>query len=278
MMEIERLISLVHERKALWDLKEKSYHNRNVSRKNWEQIGIEMNQNVETVKMKWRGLRDTFRKELQKLSQRKSGPAGTSKQSTWPYLKSMMFLKDQFTLRKINSTLPDDTELSEEINDIFNDEDIDDETYLNMREPLDQSPNKRSSHQPSAKRSKTNNAIERLLEMEKDKRKNDGAEKIVENADYHFLMSLLPYLKKVPEDRKMFVRNKLQQVFCDEQILEHRSVSSTPVYIVDNNSSHSLHCNNLTTGHHQPTQSTQHGANTISLTEFFPTLQPNTNQ
>lgn len=40
-----------------------------------------------------------------------------------------------------------------------------------------------------------------------------------EDPDYHFLMSLLPYLRKVPEERKMFVRSKLQQVFCEEDIL-----------------------------------------------------------
>lgn len=43
--------------------------------------------------------------------------------------------------------------------------------------------------------------------------------KIKEDADYHFLMSLLPYLRKVPEERKLVVRTKLQQVFCDEQTL-----------------------------------------------------------
>ncbi|CAH2013888.1 unnamed protein product [Acanthoscelides obtectus] len=43
--------------------------------------------------------------------------------------------------------------------------------------------------------------------------------KIQEDADYHFLMSLLPYLRKVPEERKLDVGTKLQQVFCDEQKL-----------------------------------------------------------
>lgn len=32
-------------------------------------------------------------------------------------------------------------------------------------------------------------------------------------------MSLLPYLKKVQEERKMFARSKLQQVFCKEDLL-----------------------------------------------------------
>ncbi|KAG8231851.1 hypothetical protein J437_LFUL008622 [Ladona fulva] len=37
-------------------------------------------------------------------------------------------------------------------------------------------------------------------------------------------MSLLPYLRKVPEQRKMLVRTKLQQIFCEEELHgEHRA-------------------------------------------------------
>lgn len=44
-----------------------------------------------------------------------------------------------------------------------------------------------------------------------------------EYRDYNFLMSLLAYLKNVPQQRKMFVRTKLQQAFCEEDILgKHR--------------------------------------------------------
>lgn len=33
--------------------------------------------------------------------------------------------------------------------------------------------------------------------------------------DYHFMMSLLPYVKSLPAPRKMYVRLKLQELFCN---------------------------------------------------------------
>ncbi|XP_022176166.1 nuclear transcription factor Y subunit gamma-like [Myzus persicae] len=50
------------------------------------------------------------------------------------------------------------------------------------------------------------------------------ADGVVQNQDdnYHFLMSLLPYLREVPKNRKMVIRHKLQKVFVEEQ--ERKSV------------------------------------------------------
>lgn len=40
-----------------------------------------------------------------------------------------------------------------------------------------------------------------------------------EDPHYHILISLLPYLRNVPEERKIFVKTKLQQVFFEEDLL-----------------------------------------------------------
>ncbi|KAL4136234.1 hypothetical protein QTP88_007785 [Uroleucon formosanum] len=45
---------------------------------------------------------------------------------------------------------------------------------------------------------------------------NDGAGQNQDD-NYHFLMSLLPYLREVPKNRKMAIRHKLQRVFVEEQ-------------------------------------------------------------
>jgi len=45
---------------------------------------------------------------------------------------------------------------------------------------------------------------------------NDGAGQNQDD-NYHFLMSLLPYLREVPKNRKMVIRHKLQRVFVEEQ-------------------------------------------------------------
>lgn len=50
------------------------------------------------------------------------------------------------------------------------------------------------------------------------------------DSDYQFLVSLLPYLKKVPEHRKLNVRNKLQQVLIDEGEQCNRSSHTPSLY------------------------------------------------
>lgn len=51
-------------------------------------------------------MRDTFRKELNKLPKTRSGQEGeVAKESKWPYFQNMLFLKDQFTGRKLQSSI-----------------------------------------------------------------------------------------------------------------------------------------------------------------------------
>lgn len=52
-------------------------------------------------------MRDTFRKEFNKLQKKKSGSeGGLIKESTWCYFQSMTFLKDQFQKRKLEGNVP----------------------------------------------------------------------------------------------------------------------------------------------------------------------------
>ena len=179
-------------------------------------------------------MRDTFRKELTKRPTIRSGQGGgTTKGSTWLYFQSMMFLKDQFVSRNILSSIPDlEMETQSEDNNKepqdLAEEDSDADTNLTQNKTSEvetENPIESPSIPPPVKRAKTVklNAIEKLLDIEQQKLKEfkkkvevSSTEKITQDADYHFLMSLLPYLRKVPEKRKMLVRMKLQQIFCDE--------------------------------------------------------------
>lgn len=44
-MDVEKLISLVFENRCLWDMQQKNYHNRDISRQKWEKIAGEMESN-----------------------------------------------------------------------------------------------------------------------------------------------------------------------------------------------------------------------------------------
>ncbi|KAG8231852.1 hypothetical protein J437_LFUL008623 [Ladona fulva] len=120
-MDTEKLISIVFENKCLWDMKEKHYHNRDICRQKWNEIAQELNTSSEAVKSKWRGLRDTFRKELNNFTKQRSGSAGGSlKDSTWPFFKNMEFLKDQFQKRKMEGNIPSSCQNDNEDEEIEN--------------------------------------------------------------------------------------------------------------------------------------------------------------
>ncbi|XP_060874418.1 uncharacterized protein LOC132948115 [Metopolophium dirhodum] len=84
-----------------------------------------------------------------------------------------------------------------------------------------------SYEQLPAKKRKTNkhDAISDLLNIERQKllhftKINENSQKkksIIEDESFHFMVSLVPYLQELPENRKLIVRHKLQQVFLEEQ-------------------------------------------------------------
>lgn len=70
------------------------------------------------------------------------------------------------------------------------------------------------------KRNMENNVDESYLELELEQRKikllSENAA-LKQNSDYQFLQSLLPFLMKVPSNRKLAVRNKLQQILIEAE-------------------------------------------------------------
>lgn len=48
-MDVEKLISLVFDNKCLWDMQEKNYHNRDLSRQKWDIIAEEMSKVVSII-------------------------------------------------------------------------------------------------------------------------------------------------------------------------------------------------------------------------------------
>ncbi|XP_064100404.1 transcription factor Adf-1-like [Macrobrachium nipponense] len=114
-MDNDKLISLVYENRCLWDMRDKNYHNRDISLQKWEKIATELNTSSESAKTKWRGLRDTFRKELAKNPTKRSGDeGGIIKEYKWAYFKTMEFLKDQFQKRKLQGNVPSEATFDED--------------------------------------------------------------------------------------------------------------------------------------------------------------------
>ncbi|PNF25751.1 hypothetical protein B7P43_G12365 [Cryptotermes secundus] len=110
-----------------------------------------MNEPVEDVMKRWRGLRDTFRKELNKYNFKRSGSGGdTSAEPKWPFFNHLRFLTDTVQPRNMSSSVPAASEdcietTQSESNDAFSTPDMENTTSDPSREndaPVNASPAK----------------------------------------------------------------------------------------------------------------------------------------
>ncbi|XP_050515930.1 uncharacterized protein LOC126890781 [Diabrotica virgifera virgifera] len=311
-MDVEKLITLIYEKKPLRDMTDKSYHMRDINRKLWQEVAVEMNTTVDGVKNKWRGLRDTFRKEFNKSKKQKCGDGAESVvTSKWPYYKILLFLSKTVERRNLHGNISPQEESN-------NNSSSESESTLEAADnAYSQSTIQESSqqivntdiHQPStsgnkftstfrtpsrttlqskkntknrlkyAKNSETNSVDDKFLEIERAKLEILSQHKNREDSDSErqFLLSLLPFLKAVPQDRQLLVRSKLQQVFLEEEQLSTRDVAgaayrsnetitSTPLpspmsYTDTDSSRASFYCNDLV--------STPHHSSSLQNTESF---------
>ncbi|CAL1534556.1 unnamed protein product [Lymnaea stagnalis] len=276
MVDVKKLISLVHDRTPLWDIKTKSYHNKDVRRKLWLEIATEFDTTTEVVKSKWQNLRDTFRKEQVKLTKMnaKSEALGDTLKplSRWKFYSQLLFLKDNFSPRQsktnkpvtilcyegsdLNSQQDEKVMADERIN--YNDLDSssisgetqDTEIFGNtvQKDPLPSKspiPYKKTNILRKRKQViRRSDTINELLSIEQ--KKIDLVEKINsrrnKDDDYHFLMSLLPHFHEIPKRRKLATKIKIQQILLNEISKQEVESSSSSV---DYNSSSSASSPNM---------------------------------
>lgn len=197
------------------------------------------------AKSKWKGLRDTFRRELQKsVKHKQSGAAGGKKsRSTWPYFESLYFLADQMTPREASGNIPVSEEISshqnteyydqpdspEPVSQIPEDHHLDDvvavEPSVQSERPVENTKPTTKQYEVNNKQSRptkrsSNDIQKRMIELEEEKLQFFKQRKVetenIKDYDYHFLMGLLPHFKNVKPERKLYVQLQLQQVIANE--------------------------------------------------------------
>ena len=93
------LIEEGHLNEVVWNIASPLYKNKNAQEAAWEKISA--NSGLEgrplCVRTKWRDLRDTYQKTLTAISP-KSGHAGGTKKSSWPWMKATDFSKRLFNI------------------------------------------------------------------------------------------------------------------------------------------------------------------------------------
>ncbi|XP_075210205.1 uncharacterized protein LOC142317530 [Lycorma delicatula] len=254
----EKLIKAVCEKKPLWNKIDKRYYSRDIQRRNWAKVAEEIGvSNVEEVKKKWKGLRDTFRRNYKKIYN-STEEEHKELSSSMPFFNQMKFLSGVVESRilKGNITYPQRVASSSgkdssrnvknvsalplleyhfsTASQLTNIDAMNQQKRSSPPEPPKMSPLTTETIHHKRERfsdSKLDNCNKNNHKKEEKKiRLSAESKDLKDNSDCQFLLSLLPYMKKVTCNRKLIVRNKIQQVFIDEDELHYTSTQTLSSY------------------------------------------------
>ncbi|XP_047470969.1 uncharacterized protein LOC125026523 [Penaeus chinensis] len=215
-MLTETVISAVFERRALWDPAHPQHKNATVLKRLWVDVGKELNASEKLARNKWKNARDYYRRELKKMEAR--GPSEELVSSTWPYFQQMAFLKNVLTPEARFANLP---------LEIVDGEDVKGKD-CEVRFPVPPwlpSPPDKSNNSSSEAVTSQDSSEERIKRLRKSQeRASKGTDDVTagkrkqelqegkedsEDDDLHFFKSLLPYMKKMSDTKKLRLRAQI---------------------------------------------------------------------
>lgn len=161
----------------------------------------------------------------------------------WQFFSNMMFIKDQFTPRTTTGNIPDNQlveiclsdKMESSTSKVIYDNSkrrqlpatVNEEMQLESIFTKSLSDSSEHISTPRKKKNKRNSTLHKLVQLKSEElRYYKRSSKKFQNDDYHFVMSLLPYIKQLPIHRKLHVRTKIQQLVTDEYDELHSSHES----------------------------------------------------
>ncbi|KAL1130497.1 hypothetical protein AAG570_011745 [Ranatra chinensis] len=103
---ITEFLDEIFKRPELWDKNHPHHHHKWILDKLWREVGNIYGMKSVEMHLKWKHLKDSFRKELRKVEEIQKLGKGEYK-SRLPYFKKMMFLKDQMSAAQTPVTVDD---------------------------------------------------------------------------------------------------------------------------------------------------------------------------
>ncbi|XP_069688245.1 uncharacterized protein [Periplaneta americana] len=214
--QTEILISEVQARPSLWNDNDKNFKNIAVTRREWSEVGSQVNVSGDEAKTKWKNLKDTFRKLLTKPPQ---VPSGTGEsfpdrdKPKWKHYEFMLFIKDvlQHSQTNGNLTSNEDKDMLREESDIEFNNDNDTKEFFEELQHCDSLEN--SSSRGTKRKDTCDTTENEYLQLEERRTEptlSIQRDKQETGADYHFLMSLLPYIEELDPLEKLELRSKVQ--------------------------------------------------------------------
>ncbi|CAH1957381.1 unnamed protein product [Acanthoscelides obtectus] len=216
----EKLIEEVEKRPAIWDMTKSEYGDRQKKKHAWEEIiNIfvgdatleEKKKTGKVVQDRWKNLRDRYAKDRKSNKKLKSGSAG-KKKTPYIYATQIGFLNNILDNKSTTNSLDEQHKESEIVQRETEETDIfpDDSTQPG--------PSTSSNKKSFAKRRRLDpvemkiiSSIEANTAARREAETKQRVEKC-EDDDFHFLLSLHPTLKNIPEDSKLAVRMEIMQI------------------------------------------------------------------
>ncbi|KAE8742637.1 hypothetical protein FOCC_FOCC011817 [Frankliniella occidentalis] len=227
-MDISLLIEEVQKRPALWDQSNQHRHNREVLDVLWEEVARVFNalelhptstnhfirpqtitilflhaSAADEIRKKWKGLRDTFRKELRKYPNGFDGDLPEDEFPQWVFFKPLYsFLKGQMKARKNDAMQPNGYHYVNVGGNWVPKDDGDEDTAEDLLDRADLEPIV---------------ACDTLRELGARGLKRAATDDLLaDDEDYHFFLSLLPHVRKLEPVRKLQIRARIQDMICRE--------------------------------------------------------------
>ncbi|XP_033316623.1 uncharacterized protein LOC117242680 [Bombus vosnesenskii] len=238
--DIECLITEVQCRPILWQDNHKDYKNKSITDLVWEDVGKQCNCSGAVAKLKWKNLKDSYRKNIQKLPPLKSDSKATTPcKVKWPYFEMMGFIKEYVAHTRGGSNLPDnsfisDDNIEEQPDEVSNDnvkDTYDFASTLNCTQEHSTSApiqfldpgfhsNSKCSQKSKYKYKKQRRDVDieflKLEEQRLELLKKDISNKSEENSDLQFFKSLLPFMELLSPIEKLEVRGEIQNVIINK--------------------------------------------------------------
>ncbi|XP_020296913.1 uncharacterized protein LOC109861604 isoform X1 [Pseudomyrmex gracilis] len=242
MFDTERFIEEIQRRPAIYDVKRGEYNDRNAKMTAWDEVCQVMvpnwahltdeDRNIQekNLRGKWRNIRDYFMKELKLQKSHKNGPAGR-KRKKYVYFDRLLFLMPTVENKRNSASLSppsmsptpiickEEESEGEVDNPVIEEYDVPlahggsvtgNREFLQGGTPSYKMCPRYSKQLCETSFTPFDNEIHDILSSHSSQRVT------VDEDDYDkmFLLSLLPIIRQVPEEKKLDVRIQMQQVLA----------------------------------------------------------------
>ncbi|XP_056453208.1 transcription factor Adf-1-like [Gadus chalcogrammus] len=215
-MSDESLITAVSECPVLYDLTLKAYHDQTKRNQAWRDISAMLGVTAEVSRKKWKYLRDKYLRERKAERDRKKSGAGATSFKRWKYMAIMGFLerhvKERVVAQSEEEISPPSPSLSQSATDTSPPSPPTTSTValVTPLRPVPPPPRRRQLEQPLS-------AFQKSILSSIQKEKENA---LAVDEDEHFMLSLVPSLRRLSNQKKAQARMRMQQVLYDVEFGE----------------------------------------------------------